>query len=33
MHQKSLQRCRLFSWDRFMAETLRGYQAALAQRG
>jgi hypothetical protein len=33
MHQKSLQRCRLFSWDRFMKETLRGYQTALERHG
>ena len=29
LRKKSFERCRLFSWERFMAETLRGYRMAL----
>ena len=32
LRNKSLQRCRLFTWQRFIEETLRGYQAGLAMK-
>lgn len=30
LRQKSLQRCKLFSWQRFIDETLRGYEKSLS---
>jgi glycosyltransferase involved in cell wall biosynthesis len=32
LRQKSLQRARLFSWQRFIDETLRGYQRSMEMK-
>jgi len=32
LQKKSLERCKLFSWQRFIDETVRGYQKSIEMK-